>query len=501
MKIFDTLKNLVSGLGTSKDKSIANSYVVNEILPNDLVNMYRGDWISRKLVDIPPKDMTKTWRNWKAPKEAVEKIEALEKHTRIRLAANTCYALQMARLFGGSIMYFSIRGQASHTALDVERVRQDDLKYIRVFHKVEGLGEEGLRDDIEDEWYGHPEFYTVTKRTGEPRRIHPSRVIRFIGKPRPELLNTSVWWGDSVLQIAQDAVMNASASEQHVAALVPEAKTDVMYVPGLGQMLSTPEGTQALTARFQYAAMMKSMFNMVLLDGVGAETAEGESVGETWEQKQIRFADLPDLLTHFLQTVSGAADIPLTRFLGVSPAGLNATGESDLRNYYDGLAGDQRNELSPSLAAFDEVLIRSATGSREPSIYYEWAPLWLPTPKEQAEIFKNRAEGVKTLKDTMLIPAAALSEATVNMLIEDGTLASMETAIAKHGDFSSMSPEEQEAAKGITPEPPPVTEGAPGAPGATSVAARPARAARGTSPARDGATDQPGDTPTSEGEA
>ena len=33
MKLFDTLQNLVSGLGTSKDKTVANTYVFNMLLP------------------------------------------------------------------------------------------------------------------------------------------------------------------------------------------------------------------------------------------------------------------------------------------------------------------------------------------------------------------------------------------------------------------------------------------------------------------------------------
>lgn len=452
MMILDTLRNLVSGLGTSKDKSVANVYVTRELTPEEMIAMYRGDGFARKLVDIPAKDSTKNWRDWKATKEQIESIEAVEKKPTVKLAASVCYAKQMARLFGGSILYFAVKGQNPATPLDLEKVRKDSLQYVRVWH-VHQIGSEGWEDDIGSEWYGQPKFYTVANRIGENVRIHPSRVIRFTGMPRPDVMGTSVWYGDSVLQVAYDSIANASSAEQHVGSLVTEAKTDVMYIPGLGQILSTEEGTKALTARFAYANQMKSQYNMLLLDGIGAETDDGESKGETWEQKQIRFADLPDLLTHFIQVLAGVGDIPLTRFLGTSAAGLNATGENDLRNYYDGLAGDQRNDLSPTMAPLDEVIIRSALGSRDPSVYYVWSPLWLPTPKEAAEIFEKRTQGVKTLKETSLIPAPALSEAAVNMLIEDGTLVGIEAAIATHGDFSSMSEEEQNAAKGIVPEP------------------------------------------------
>lgn len=465
MKIFDTLQNLISGLGGPKDKGSANVFVLNEITPDTLLAMYRGDWIARKLVDIPAKDITKSWRVWKAESSIVELIEAAEKHPRINLAANICLTRQHARLLGGAIMYFSLKRQNPNTPLDLEKVRKDDLQYVRVFGRTE-IGEEGYRDDLADEWYGHPEYYTVSSRDGAPVQIHPSRVVRFLGMPRLDLGAHTFWHGDSVLQVAYTAVVNASSAQEHIAGLIPEAKTDVMYIPGLGELLSTPAGTSAITTRFQFAAMMKSMFNMVLLDGVGAETAEGESVGESWEQKQIRFTDLPDLLMQYLQVVSGSADIPLTRFLQQSAAGLNATGEGELRNYYDGLAGDQKNEVTPALAAFDEVLIRSATGSRDASIWYEWAPLWMPTPEQQSKSFQEKATGAKALWETGLIPAPALSEALVNTFIEDGSLPGLEKAIATHGDFKSLSEEEQQTGRHTAPEP---TEALP-APGATRVA-------------------------------
>ena len=53
----------------------------------------------------------------------------------------------------------------------------------------------------------------------------------------------------------------------------------------------------------------------------------------------------------FLQVAAGAADIPVTRLLGQSPAGLSATGDSDTRNYYDMIAARQELDLRPQFGA------------------------------------------------------------------------------------------------------------------------------------------------------
>jgi phage-related protein (TIGR01555 family) len=468
MKFLDTLQNLVSGLGTSKDKSSFATYVLNPVNEQVLMNMYRGDWIARKGVDLIPEDMTRAWRNWKASKEQIEALEKVERSPTINLPAKIKYAMQLGRLLGGAVMYFGIKNQRPETPLNLESVRKGDLQYVHVWSKLE-VGQGPLIEDIGNPFYGTPEYYTIGTRTGKQIFIHHTRIIRFLGAPRPDILGVSDGWSDSVLQVAYDAVTNASSSQQHVASLIPEAKTDVMYIPGLGEMLSTEEGTAALTKRFGYAANIKSMFNMVLLDGTGAETSEGESVGETWEQKQIRFADIPDLLTHYLQSVSGAFGVPLTRFLGVSPAGLNATGESDLRQYYDTLGAKQTTELGPALSALDEVVIRSALGSRPPSVYYEWAPLWVPTEVQKSEIFAKKTAGVKALSETRLIPAEALSDALVNMLIEDGSLPGLEASIEEFGRLSDQDEDVKLLARGTTPEP----EAPTGAAGAG--AGRPAR--------------------------
>lgn len=88
-------------------------------------------------------------------------------------------------------------------------------------------------------------------------------------------------------------------------------------------------------------------------------------------QKQLNFAQLPELMRQYLQIASGATDIPVTRLLGESPAGLNATGKSDLQYYYDNMAARQRVEFQPAMHCLDEVIIHPAIGRRDRSISFE----------------------------------------------------------------------------------------------------------------------------------
>src|SRR5690606_9408674 len=139
--------------------------------------------------------------------------------------------------------------------------------------------------------------------------------------------------------------------------------------------------------------------------------------------------------------------IPATRLLGQSPAGLNSTGEADLRNYYDRVQAMQELDVGPAIGLLDECLIRSALGSRPAEIHYIWNTLWQPTAAEQSEIGKRAAETVKILGETKLWHADALSKAATTMLVEQSVLPGLEAAVE---EFGEALPDEEREEPAIT---------------------------------------------------
>ena len=94
------------------------------------------------------------------------------------------------------------------------------------------------------------------------------------------------------------------------------------------------------------------------------------------------------------------AGIPITRFLSASPAGMNATGESDAINYAIHVLAMQER-FSKKLRMLDEVMARSL-GMRE-ALDYEWLPLMNLSEKEQADIAKTKAEALALMMDRYAI--------------------------------------------------------------------------------------------------
>lgn len=420
MWVLDRLVNLVSGLGGAKDKASATVFALALLGKDQLDAAYRGDWIARKVVDIPAFDETRAWRNWQAEQDQIEAIEAEEARHGIQM--KVAAARVRARLYGGSALYLGVDSGQPSDELDMRRIAKGGLKYVHVLNRYEiQPGELDL--DPQSLLFGEPKNYTLTTGTKASVEIHPSRVVRFVGADLPDRNLMNDGWGDSVLQAVDDAVRHAGSAAGAIASLLQEAKVDIIKMPNLMEMVATEEYRSKVIERFTLANTAKSMVNAILLD------AE-----EEWSQKQVSFAQLPEVLNTYLQIASGAADIPATRLLGQTPGGLQSTGESDLRNYYDRISAGQNLNLRPALYRLDEAIIRSALGARPPEVHYTWAPLWQISEKERAEIAESKAKTTKAYADTGLLPDPALGKALVNQLIEDGTYPGLDEAIEEFGE-------------------------------------------------------------------
>jgi uncharacterized protein len=416
--LFDTFTNFLSGMGVvGRDKLVSAQYVTRVWTRQELEASFRSDWIARKAISIPPFDATREWRSWQAEGDQIEQLEKTEK--RVQLQLKLQQALTKARLYGGGLILIGVDGNMEKE-LDPEKIPKDGLKFLHVLapHQVTI---EDLEKDIESPYYGQPQFYVMRDDSGKAGvrdvKIHPSRMVRLTGNDTPDPM-TNFGWGDPMLQVIHDAVNAAGTVTGSVATLIAEAKFDVIKGPGLTEIFSTEAGTNRIIKRFSEANVAKSVINGVLMD------AE-----EEWQRIGVNFAGMPEVLQMYLQIAAGASDIPVTRFLGQAPAGLNSTGESDVRNYYDRIASDQELRLTPALDKLDKAIMRSALGTYDEEIFYNWNSLWQIDDGAKATIAKQKADAAQVDVNSGLVPFEALVQGRVNQLIEDGTYPGLEAAV------------------------------------------------------------------------
>ncbi|MHB9798467.1 anti-CBASS protein Acb1 family protein [Pseudomonas sp. MT3] len=429
----DKLVNFVANLGTERDKAAGSFYAPVLLTDEQLQNAYRGAWFPRKVIDIPAKDATRRWRAWQASKQQIEKIEAEEKRLQVR--ARTKEALTKARLWGGAAIFIGTGDSDTSKPLDPDRLGKGGIKYLTVMSRRDLSATEQDRDVMSPN-YGKPKAYRLG---GSAIEIHPSRLVIFTGADIPDqdlASGNQFGWGDSILQAVFEAIQQIDSTMANVASLIFEAKVDIIRVPDFMQGMQDPSYEKKLLERFRLAATAKGINGALLLDKE-----------EEYESKSANFGTLPDIMDRFMQAGCGAADIPATRMLSQSPAGMNSTGEADLRNYYDRIQSSQELDITPAMSVLDECLVRSALGSRPPEIHYVWNSLWQTTAKERAEIGKTTAETIKIIVETKLFPADAISKAAETLLVENSVMPGLESAIE---EFGSEVPEDQQDEEGGT---------------------------------------------------
>ncbi|WP_312126306.1 anti-CBASS protein Acb1 family protein [Brevundimonas sp.] len=441
--IGDGLANALSGLNTERDKAAHSYYAEPTVDPAELINAYRGSWMARKIVDIPALDSCRAWRAWQAADGQIELIEAEEK--RLNAQGKVLEARKKARLFGGAAVYADFGDDASKP-LDLERVKKGGIRFLTVFTPRQLVPGE-IETDPMSEFFGMPKEFTVAGGAAGHARIHPSRLTTFYGAELPDrdITSSAFGWGDSVLVSVMSAVKQAESASANINSLIFEANVDVVSIEGLAEILKMAGGEDKVRDLLKLNLDAKSNLRALILDAKN-----------TYARKAVSFASLPDLLDRFDQHAAGAADIPMTRFMGMSPGGLNSAGESDLRNYYDRISAGQTLEMGPALTRLDEALIRSATGTRDPAIHYDWNPLWQLSEKDKADIFKTKSDAARTIAGNggtsePLMPIEALSDALVNELVEDGSLAGLEAAIEEYGKLGEQDGEGDDEAAALSP--------------------------------------------------
>ena len=426
------LVNAMSGLGSDRDKATHGSWNFQPLDRQQVEAAYRSNWMCRKAVDIPAFDMMREGWAWQCEKDQITAIEVEERRLGVR--KNVFNAIKQARLYGGSAILISDGSDKHSEPLNPNTVGKGGVAFLKVmdrYHLTSGQ----LDYDPMSPTYMEPTYYDLVGAAGGSVTIHPSRVIRFIGADLPTDWEVLVdRWGDSILDAIEIAIKDATAGQQGIAALVQEAKVDVFKIDGFMRGMESQAYKDAVIERFSLVQSMKSTVNAVVLD------KEDE-----YTQKTINFSQLPEVQRLQLQIVSGAADIPASRFLGQSPSGLNATGEGDERNYYNRIGAEQELTLREPLEKLLNVVVRSALGEYPKECWFEFKPLWQMSEKEKAEIFKVKADAARVLSGdgistAPLIPIEALSESLVNSFIEAGDLPGLEAAMEEFGRLSEQEP-------------------------------------------------------------
>lgn len=401
-RALDAFSNVLARLGAGTPNLLEGTEYSLQRMSRDfntLNALYRESWIVRRIIDVIPADMLKNWITITSGLDPdVEKRLSLTLR-RTQLIDKLKRGMQWGRLYGGAlgVMLVKHQGYDLSQALQLDWIMPGDFAGLLIFDRWNGVNPSSeLIEDISDPDYGYPKYYTVTDPAGGGSvKIHHSRVIRFTGNTLPFWEEIAeMQWGASVVESIFDELRKRDNVSWNIAQLTFMANIRVLKMQDLGQLLAaTDNESQAELLRTLEAQNM-------LLNNMGMQVMDAADGLET---HQYTFGGLADCYQQFIMDISGAAEIPVTRLFGRSPSGLNATGESDLQNYYDMIAEKQESYLRPILNKVLPPFIISTLGSLPDDFDFEFDPVAEPTDKERADLAKCGTDNVVAAYNAGLI--------------------------------------------------------------------------------------------------
>jgi hypothetical protein len=408
---FDSWENNVTGFGTGDDKTTYTRFMGGLLLSQqELSNLYHGDDLAARMVDVVPDEMLREGFTVDLG-DAGLNTAVSDKLEGLGIDEKLANGIRWGRCYGeGAILIGADDGRRSMQPLIPERAR--DLNYL---HVMDGRYYWPLTyyREAGHPQLGQPEMFGVMAPgySGQPSAVvHESRLIRFGGSPTGDQereVNQSRDY--SVLQRAYEALRAFNTGWKAVELLLTDGHQSVFKMQGLAEMIGS--GGEALAAaRLKVINLYRSVLRAIVVDAGDKESGVG---AEDFSRNSVSFSDIPATLDKFMLRLAAAVQIPVTILMGQSPAGMNATGESDFRWFYDRIRSEQTRKLAPKIRRIIRVLLATKAWQPKklpPAITIKFPPLWTEPPLTAAQTRKTiiEADGLLVTNQMALPEEVAL---------------------------------------------------------------------------------------------
>lgn len=387
----DSFANFQARLGYGANNQLSyGGYTLSPISRNktQMEYAYRSSWLVRRAVDTIAEDLTREGIEFKATIEPEQITRLQSQMTRKAIWPTICKSLKWSRLYGGGIAVIHIEGQDLATPLNISTIKKG--AFIGLHAMDRWMVTPSLQDLVTDDGpeIGTPRYYRVG--AGMPifagQTIHYSRVLRFTGDDLPYWQSMAEnYWGLSVLEPIWDRIIAFDSATMGAAQLMFKAHLRTYKIKDFRNILA--EGGEILNA------VLKNI-DMIRLN----QSNEGLTIIDMEDELQYdnyTFGGIADVLIQLGTQVSGALDIPQVRLFGESAAGLNASGDINLRSYYDGLKSTNERDNRHQVYKIANVMFASEFGGPPPEDFdFDFVSLWQLEPSQKADIAEKTTNTV-----------------------------------------------------------------------------------------------------------
>lgn len=391
----DGYVNLLNKYGTKQDNSEAYKFEREPVIPDmQLTGLYEGNGLFSKIIDTPAEEALKHGFDLNLKSDEVNAFveDALDD---LEWEEKAATAIKWARLYGGALIVMLIDdGRGLEEPVDWEHIRSIDE--LRVYERSivqpdyaslyqQDYGGKGVGNRVSK--FGQPEYYYVSSIYGS-FKVHESRCLVFRNGVLPEQTSnaTYLFWGMPEYVRIRRALRETVTAHTDSVKLLERSVQAIYSMKGLASLLTTDDGENQVLKRLQLVDTSRGLLNSIAID----------SEGEQYDFKTFQFSGVKDVIDATCNMLSALTNIPQTILFGRSPAGMNATGDSDFESYYNFVEKIQRLMLKRNLRTLLDVVFRAGIASgdvtEEPDYKLEFKPLWSLSDTEQAAVDQTKAQ-------------------------------------------------------------------------------------------------------------
>lgn len=334
----------------------------------------------RRISEIIAKEMSRKWIKVTATgKNKADKVKAME-DAMARFGVQELFrkAAEVDGFFGRSQIFVDT-GHADNPdelrtplIVDKRKIGKGDVKGFKVIEPLwtyPGVynSDRPLRSD----------FYKPSMWYVQGDLVHSSRLLTLVMRELPDILKPAYQFGGlSMSQMAKPYVDNWLRTRQSVSDLLHSFSTMVLSTD-LSTILQDGGAADQLIARATLFTQTRDNRGLMMTN---KETEELTNVSTP-------LGTLDHLQAQSQEQMATPAGIPLVVLFGITPSGLNASSDGEIRTFYASISSDQERFFRPMLQVVFELIQLNEFGEIDPGLAFTFNPLW-ETP--QTEIETNR---------------------------------------------------------------------------------------------------------------
>jgi phage-related protein (TIGR01555 family) len=229
------------------------------------------------------------------------------------------------------------------------------------------------------------DFYKPSSWFMLGQEVHASRLLTIVTRPLPDMLKPAFnFAGMSLSQLAEPYVENWLRTRQSVSDLINNFSITALATSMEG-ILSGDDDGSGIVARAELFNATRSNKGLMLLD------KEREEI----QQTNVPLSGLHELQSQSQEHMCSASRIPAIILTGISPSGLNASSEGEIRVFYDWIKAQQEAFWRSPLESIIKVIQLSLFGEIDPNISFKFESLYEMTEIEESTIRMNDAQAAQ----------------------------------------------------------------------------------------------------------